>query len=1201
MSVDLPKLVANFDAALGRPPFADPPPAALLAALTDLRAGLLTSVASGTLTADGRGSPELKTTLAVLAAAYARGAANPQAPPAAVFEGLLDAVVLAFPLITYTLKDLIPQSLRFAPRCPATPQLLGLTKSYTKEAVLLLMYGEGVTEEAVKAPTRPPPKPKKGAPAPAPWAPPPLAAPPAVMAELAEAYADGSLPADCRPFVFDTFVGHCRFGDAVGSDDVSAARILAALMPTIRATLNPSQLLRALSPRTVAYFVKLAEDRPDMCPSLLADAESLSGLTPRQALLYRAALKRFIGVGGPQQRPLGEFITAAVLCALVTRTTRLLPSDADEVSEWPDDVEGPTTSDAGMSPFSVASPKTPMPRSPEAAGFPVTDALPQLIVSGALGNRNHSLASNAALVRCAEALVVMDRRIGRLSRAVTYDLPSLNDALVRLMDIAMDVATPAMEAGLALSAVMHLVDTVHNYKNASRRRDPDAPVPSTRQAVTVGANMPLCRAVGMGLTLDCGRAAGKQIRMFAAVWLGHMLRTRSLGLPSLLRCGAAPLFIAPKSAKPAAAQQQQQQPQGKGAAKAGSPNKGGGGGGKSGGKGSGKQQQQGSGKGTAPPPAAVVTTGAAHTAASDSISVPPSVALGPPPKDGMRTLLFKLLQASGSGAALDRAAVGAGVRYLVSMVLEQLETLEEDSESDEEEEDKEAKAKAKEAAIGLGRLDPKDRMGLLAALCAVPIVPAAQYIVDTVLDADDADTNPQSDKKALCRVLVKHGIYPSSRLEPEAPTADGVASPTSTAATAATSGDAATGSLAVEEDDIKWMAFLAEVEEARAAANTTAAEAVKKEMAERLAAARRAQSEYSALKERVRQEQAAAAEAREERLAKQQEVVALVQSAMADREREAAEAIERTKARRALALRRVAMLEAERRRRAEESQAALGALTKERRELSVSLREYLIDTLRMDPTRVYPVLAFLRTQIDSLDADEVHEYLVTGSMAVPLDMTVDVDGEGGGDEAAEIVNLDDTALRHRVATRLRTNDGMDFWGGAIDFAPAEDAPPADAVGVKVSAPTTAAGAVAEEPKVVLSYHRRVAPILDAFDYSSYADSGAVPPPLTRGALETVLPRALLDDRGFCGLTDALYACSSRGLLTVAPGGEVELTPLGAAYHAPFANADKSFRKAIEERALAVQRQLLAAKMAAAKASQAAAEKTANAMFADDLH
>lgn len=309
----------------------------------------------------------------------------------------------------------------------------------------------------------------------------------------------------------------------------------------------------------------------------------------------------------------------------------------------------------------------------------------------------------------------------------------------------------------------------------------------------------------------------------------------------------------------------------------------------------------------------------------------------------------------------------------------------------------------------------------------------------------------------------------------------------------------------------------------------------------------------------------------QEKLKEQERVQEAVRAAFEARAAAQEGLLKEREARRTKALANASEIQRARRHAAEEKRKLQLEAAREREGLTDSLLEYLESVLQLPRFEALTTVNRLRPSITHLSSDDVHEFLVTGHPKVPTDMLSRIDGGSGEDGGANIAEKNELAATERNASAVRSavreryfaeaNGEVSFWD-VVDQATRDDEGSKHVQVPKDDRERSAAEQLEAEKireKVrSMSFHYRVAQFLDAFDYSLYdpATNTSVPP-LTRDAVQAVFPREVAKQYGFFDAGVCAFELSHRRLLSITKG-VYTLTPLGAAYHARFADHTGSF-------------------------------------------
>ncbi|CUF24377.1 Hypothetical protein, putative [Bodo saltans] len=259
-----------------------------------------------------------------------------------------------------------------------------------------------------------------------------------------------------------------------------------------------------------------------------------------------------------------------------------------------------------------------------------------------------------------------------------------------------------------------------------------------------------------------------------------------------------------------------------------------------------------------------------------------------------------------------------------------------------------------------------------------------------------------------------------------------------------------------------------------------------------------------------------------------------------------------------------------------------------------------LKTLGLSDARAYAVPRELQSRLLSLSPQEVMEYIVHGDAAMPHDLATAAQryDEREASERQQITFTDEITTSTGVVANGR-NQAPSFWELVM-----ADVEQLSSEGQPSSANTTDTTATKGN-----SFHFRVAPLLDLFNFDGEPDENEEPKSVPKKSLPVRYVKQYLEEpcgqgertpndnsvsttwASLCGFEDALhmvYVAQLKGLVKLEKGF-IALTPLGHAYHEDFWDPERSLAVTLARR-----------REAAQAALQFAATESANVDNFDDL-
>lgn len=306
--------ITRLDEALGRPPFANPAPDAVVALAREL-AGLTHLAKDKNRLASLSRSQAVTSTLPILCAAIKGGSVD--GTPCPVFtEALLDAFVPVCTLSTYPVHSILEDMEAALPGQSVALFALTLgSGALTQEKMRTVLGIPEPRAAKVKGKGGGSAKPK-AAPGNVPAAPPQEPLCPALLKYMLGA----SLDEPCRGLLVSTFNTNPKFLKLVGDDGALAELILDVYGHVLLPTLKPASLFRCLDEHIIDHFVDLVH-KHDERMLLLTDGQSLASpgvaawSADRIARLCAAAGRRSVGA----EDGYGSLVTAVFLAQVVSR------------------------------------------------------------------------------------------------------------------------------------------------------------------------------------------------------------------------------------------------------------------------------------------------------------------------------------------------------------------------------------------------------------------------------------------------------------------------------------------------------------------------------------------------------------------------------------------------------------------------------------------------------------------------------------------------------------------------------------------------------------------------------------------------------------------------------------------------------------------------------------------------------------------
>lgn len=258
------------------------------------------------------------------------------------------------------------------------------------------------------------------------------------------------------------------------------------------------------------------------------------------------------------------------------------------------------------------------------------------------------------------------------------------------------------------------------------------------------------------------------------------------------------------------------------------------------------------------------------------------------------------------------------------------------------------------------------------------------------------------------------------------------------------------------------------------------------------------------------------------------------------------------------------------------------ALFREKMALSKDLVEFL-KILGLSEAQALNITSVLHHKLTTLHKDDVLEFVVTGSLEVPEDMKQ-------RKEEARQKHLKHAAIFSDELTIESGASNTGFWKSVLEAVPQTDE---NASQLQLTAEDDLFDGVSNV-KNGCSFHRRLAPLLDLFDFSwcqqedfSFVTSEDcatmfciplatikavldAPLEIPKESPQTVHSPSLARQFGYDDAVHMVFAAKKCGLLQVhviddLGSKNVCLTPLGVSYHEPFWHEDGSLQKLLDQR------------------------------------
>ncbi|SCU69431.1 uncharacterized protein TEOVI_000099700 [Trypanosoma equiperdum] len=238
---------------------------------------------------------------------------------------------------------------------------------------------------------------------------------------------------------------------------------------------------------------------------------------------------------------------------------------------------------------------------------------------------------------------------------------------------------------------------------------------------------------------------------------------------------------------------------------------------------------------------------------------------------------------------------------------------------------------------------------------------------------------------------------------------------------------------------------------------------------------------------------------------------------------------------------------------------------------AISRMSSFLESLQLSSARVMTIMNTLRHYISTMTQDALLEYVVTGNREVPGDIHP-TDGVGCtiGAKSANVERVPSCESVEDAEHATFGNEKPTFWESVMQLvkSTAEDVENTDDVDNKAKKQSSLTQVATADTALSngASFHKRVTPILNLFDYSLKRNE-VFPNPLPMVEVRTamrVLPQDTLARTSFTSVYDALLACQERGLCVIRDGS-CTLTPLGFRYHVPFHDPNAKLVLQLERR------------------------------------
>jgi hypothetical protein len=275
-----------------------------------------------------------------------------------------------------------------------------------------------------------------------------------------------------------------------------------------------------------------------------------------------------------------------------------------------------------------------------------------------------------------------------------------------------------------------------------------------------------------------------------------------------------------------------------------------------------------------------------------------------------------------------------------------------------------------------------------------------------------------------------------------------------------------------------------------------------------------------------------------------------------------------------------------------------------------------LKSLGIPDARAFAIPRELQSRLLSLSPQEVMEYIVHGNASMPHDLPTAAQRYEQREASLQqqIIFTDDVFASCTAAADSKQSPS--FWDLVMADVESQQAPGGQA-------PTTDTNTSGRDPAAqALSFHFRVAPLLDLFTFSnaeSEASENDGPPskprlslpvrhvkqhleqPCGQEGLGSLSDTTSITMASSCGFDDALhmvYAAQQKGLVKLEKG-VVVLTPFGHAYHEDFWDPTRSFDAILTHRREAAQAALMLAESSAENHNEACDDDDDDDAFDDE--